>query len=190
MLFSNVERSIMDNQEIDNEVDLVSGAELAATLGVTPSRISQVIKKKGLNDKLIKVGNKKLIPKDVNDLLIKYFSSTQQPKTNTDAAGNLPLIEQLRSEIESLKQDKADLRSDLEAEKGTVTQLLASNYNLSNKLAELEAPKEDNEALNTTKDALNETKEELESLRKQLEETTNDLQKERGKSWWAKLTVK
>lgn len=48
MLFSIVERSIMDNQEIDNEVDLVSGAELAATLGVTPSRISQVIKKKGL----------------------------------------------------------------------------------------------------------------------------------------------
>lgn len=108
-------------------------------------------------DKLIKVGNKKLIPKDVNDLLIKYFSSTQQPKNNADAAGNLPLIEQLRSEIE--------------AEKGTVTQLLASNYNLSNKLAELEAPKEDNESLDTTKDALNETKEELESLRKQLEET-------------------
>ena len=188
MLFSIVERSIMDNQEIDNEVDLVSGAELAATLGVTPSRISQVIKKKGLNDKLIKVGNKKLIPKDVNDLLIKYFSSTQQPKTN--AAGNLPLIEQLRSEIESLKQDKADLRSDLEAEKGTVTQLLASNYNLSNKLAELEAPKEDNESLDTTKDALNETKQELESLRKQLEETTNDLQKERSKYCWSKLTGK
>ena len=100
------------------------------------------------------------------------------------------LIEQLRSEIESLKQDKADLRSDLEAEKGTVTQLLASNYNLSNKLAELEAPKEDNESLDTTKDALNETKEELESLRKQLEETTNDLQKEHSKSWWAKLTGK
>lgn len=180
----------MDNVEVTHEDDLTTGVELASVLGVTPSRVSQIIKKKGLSDKLIKDGNKKLIPKDVKDILVKYFSSTQQSKVGADGGTNLPLIEQLRSEIESLKKDKMDLRSDLDNERKTTTSLLASNYNLTAKLQELTTGEEGNVELNERDKTIKELNEALESAQSSLHDANEDLYKERSKSWWAKLTGK
>lgn len=128
----------------EEEVDvseLVTGSQLAEQLNSSPSRISQIINQLGLSDNLIKSGTKKYIPKDdeakIADYLVNNARRNHKEKTEDSSDNTSYLVEQikqLKAQIESLESDKAYLQSTLDENKKTITSLVSSNYNLTNRV--------------------------------------------------------
>lgn len=172
--------------------NLLSGTELAREYDITSGRISQIINKLGASDELIRSGNKKLIPKDLEAKIRKQLDSSVEERNKSTDDSLIAINKELRERIEELKQDKRDLRADLEKATNTANALNSiaqSSMALSEKLKAIEPPKDVTndessivdelkrvieEQISTAKDVVSEeTNSRMDNLQKELEEQNN-----------------
>lgn len=155
--------------------DLHTGTDLAREYDITSGRISQIINKLDASDKLIKSGNKKFIPKDLEDKIRKQLDGSIEDRNKSTDDVLLAVNKELRERIKELTDEKRALRADLDKANNNINGLVQSTMSLSNKLEAIEAPKE------SSKDII---EKDYESRVSKLQD---ELQQERSKGFFSKL---
>ncbi|MCM6836101.1 hypothetical protein [Leuconostoc mesenteroides] len=155
--------------------DLHTGTYLAKEYDITSGRISQIINKLDASDKLIKSGNKKFIPKDLEDKIRKQLDGSIEDRNKSTDDVLLAVNKELRERIKELTDEKRALRADLDKANNNINGLVQSTMSLSNKLEAIEAPKE------SGKDII---EKDYESRVSKLQD---ELQQERSKGFFSKL---
>lgn len=155
--------------------DLHTGTDLAREYDITSGRISQIINKLDASDKLIKSGNKKFIPKDLEEKIRKQLDGSIEDRNKSTDDVLLAVNKELRERIKELTDEKRALRADLDKANNNINGLVQSTMSLSNKLEAIEAPKE------SAKDVI---EKDYESRVSKLQD---ELQQERSKGFFSKL---
>jgi len=155
--------------------DLHTGTDLAREYDITSGRISQIINKLDASDKLIKSGNKKFIPKDLEVKIRKQLDGSIEDRNKSTDDVLLAVNKELRERIKELTDEKRALRADLDKANNNINGLVQSTMSLSNKLEAIEAPKE------SAKDII---EKDYESRVSKLQD---ELQQERSKGFFSKL---
>jgi len=155
--------------------DLHTGTDLAREYDITSGRISQIINKLDASDKLIKSGNKKFIPKDLEAKIRKQLDGSIEDRNKSTDDVLLAVNKELRERIKELTDEKRALRADLDKANNNINGLVQSTMSLSNKLEAIEAPKE------SAKDVI---EKDYESRVSKLQD---ELQQERSKGFFSKL---
>jgi len=155
--------------------DLHTGSYLAREYDITSGRISQIINKLDASDKLIKSGNKKFIPKDLEEKIRKQLDGSIEDRNKSTDDVLLAVNKELRERIKELTDEKRALRADLDKANNNINGLVQSTMSLSNKLEAIEAPKE------SAKDVI---EKDYESRVSKLQD---ELQQERSKGFFSKL---
>lgn len=122
--------------------DLHTGTDLAREYDITSGRISQIINKLDASDELIKSGNKKFIPKDLEDKIRKQLDSSVEERSKSTDDTLLAVNKELRERIKELTDEKRALRADLDKTNNNLTVVAQSNIALSEKLKAIEAPRD------------------------------------------------
>ncbi len=155
--------------------DLHTGTDLAREYDITSGRISQIINKLDASDELIKSGNKKFIPKDLEVKIRKQLDGSIEDRNKSTDDVLLAVNKELRERIKELTDEKRALRADLDKANNNINGLVQSTMSLSNKLEAIEAPKE------SAKDII---EKDYESRVSKLQD---ELQQERSKGFFSKL---
>lgn len=159
----------------EDTANLHTGTDLAREYDITSGRISQIINKLGASDELIKSGNKKFIPTDLEDKIRKQLDSSIEDRNKSTDDTLLAVNKELRERIKELTDEKRALRADLDKANNNINGLVQSTMSLSNKLETIEAPKE------SAKDVIDK---DAESRVSKLQE---ELARERSKGFFSKL---
>ncbi|GLX33919.1 hypothetical protein Lmede01_18970 [Leuconostoc mesenteroides subsp. dextranicum] len=155
--------------------DLHTGTDLAREYDITSGRISQIINKLDASDRLIKSGNKKFIPKELEAKIRKQLDGSIEDRNKSTDDVLLAVNKELRERIKELTDEKRALRADLDKANNNINGLVQSTMSLSNKLEAIEAPKE------SAKDII---EKDYESRVSKLQD---ELQQERSKGFFSKL---
>lgn len=155
--------------------DLHTGTDLAREYDITSGRISQIINKLDASDRLIKSGNKKFIPKELEAKIRKQLDGSIEDRNKSTDDVLLAVNKELRERIKELTDEKRALRADLDKANNNINGLVQSTMSLSNKLEAIEAPKE------SAKDII---EKDYESRVSKLQD---ELQQERSKGFFSKM---
>ncbi|MCT3049120.1 hypothetical protein [Leuconostoc mesenteroides] len=155
--------------------DLHTGTDLAREYDITSGRISQIINKLDASDRLIKSGNKKFIPKELEAKIRKQLDGSIEDRNKSTDDVLLAVNKELRERIKELTDEKRALRADLDKANNNINGLVQSTMSLSNKLEAIEAPTE------SAKDIIEKDHE------SRVSKLQDELQQERSKGFFSKL---